>query len=92
VTLGIRMNQVRTCVGCRQTGNRANLVRIVKTQSNLSLDLTKTKPGRGCWIHPRNSCLTTAIDGKSISKALRVKVNEQVLLDLKEQAEKMLEI
>lgn len=86
------MNQVRTCVGCRQTGDRAELVRIVESQSNLSLDLTKSKPGRGCWIHPRNSCLSTAIDGKSISRALRVKVNEQALKDLKEQAEKMLEI
>lgn len=86
------MNQVRTCVGCRQTGDRAELVRIVQSQSNLSLDLTKSKPGRGCWIHPRNSCLSTAIDGKSISRALRVKVNEQALKDLKEQAEKMLEI
>lgn len=86
------MNQVRTCVGCRQTGDRAELVRIVQSQSNLSLDLTKSKPGRGCWIHPRNSCFSTAIDGKSISRALRVKVNEQALKDLKEQAEKMLEI
>lgn len=86
------MNQVRTCVGCRQTGNRADLVRIVYSQNQLSFDLDKSKPGRGCWIHPRNSCFSAAMDAKSISRAFRVKVNVQVLENLKEQAEKMLEI
>lgn len=86
------MGQVRTCIGCRQTGNRADLVRITQFQDELILDLTKTRPGRGCWIHPDKSCFSAAIDGKSIPRALRVKVNVQALEGLKEQAETMLEI
>ncbi len=86
------MYQVRTCVGCRQSGSRADLLRIVHTQNTLSFDLDKSKPGRGCWIHPKNSCFSAAITGNSIPRALRVKVNVQVQENLREQAEKMLEI
>lgn len=86
------MNQVRTCIGCRQLGNRADLLRIVYSQEILSFDLSKTKPGRGCWIHPKNSCFSAAITGNSIPRALRVRVKIQIQENLREQAEKMLEI
>ncbi|MBU6144794.1 MAG: DUF448 domain-containing protein [Acidobacteria bacterium] len=85
------MYQVRTCVGCRQQGNRADLVRIIQIQGSPRFDLTKSTPGRGCWIHPKNSCFAAAIEGPSLSRALRVRVNLQDLADLKEQAEKMIE-
>ena len=86
------MNQVRTCVGCRQRGIRQDLLRITFSKVKLSFDSGKSKPGRGCWVHPTSSCISAALNGQSISRALRVKVNSQVLDDLKEQAEKMLEI
>ncbi|MFM8927277.1 MAG: YlxR family protein [Rhodoluna sp.] len=85
------MGQVRTCVGCRQQGNRTDLVRVVKFESNLTIDSSKSLPGRGCWIHSKNSCLNTAFERSSFARALRVNLNLQDLNHLKEQAEKMFE-
>jgi predicted RNA-binding protein YlxR (DUF448 family) len=86
------MNAVRTCVGCRQTGNRENLVRLVFSQGNLSFDLSKNFPGRGSWIHGQKSCFDLAVDRGSFNRAVKAKLTLENLAKLKEQAEKMLEI
>jgi predicted RNA-binding protein YlxR (DUF448 family) len=86
------MDAVRTCVGCRQQGNRANLVRLVLSQGNLSFDWNKNLPGRGSWLHKRISCFDKAVDRGSFNRAVRAKLNPENLIKLKEQAEKMLEI
>ena len=85
------MNPVRTCVGCRQHGNRADLVRLVSIHGLLSVDFAKNLPGRGVWLHSSLSCLETAIERSAFSRALKAKVQipEQVneLAKFIEQAE-----
>jgi len=68
------MNPVRTCVGCRQHGNRADLLRLVSIQGLLSVDTAKSLPGRGVWLHESPSCLQTAIERSAFSRSLKVKV------------------
>ena len=89
------MNPVRTCVGCRQRGNRSDLIRIANFQGNLSVDTEKKLPGRGSWLHLKTKCLETAVERKAFVRAFRGKVDlEQVTDFVKqiEQAEMMLEI
>ena len=88
------MNPVRTCVGCRQRGNRSDLIRIANFQGNLSVDTEKKLPGRGSWLHKKTKCLETAVERKAFVRAFRGKVDlEQVTDFVKqiEQAEMMLE-
>ena len=68
------MNPVRTCVGCRQHGNRADLLRLVSIQGLLSVDTAKSLPGRGVWLHSNLNCLQTAIDRSAFSRGLKAKV------------------
>jgi predicted RNA-binding protein YlxR (DUF448 family) len=68
------MNPVRTCVGCRQHGNRADLLRLVSIQGLLSVDSAKNLPGRGVWLHSNLNCLQTAIDRSAFSRGLKTKV------------------
>ena len=87
------MYQVRTCVGCRQRGNRADLVRIINNQGFLRVDSQKSLPGRGSWLHPSSKCLETAVQRSAFGRALKAKMDhEQVeeLANFIEQAEKML--
>jgi len=87
------MYQVRTCVGCRQRGNRADLVRIINNQGFLRVDSQKSLPGRGSWLHPSSKCLETAVQRSAFGRALKAKMDhEQVeeLTNFIEQAEKML--
>jgi hypothetical protein len=88
------MYPVRTCVGCRQRGNRSDLVRIANFQGNLSVDSDKKLPGRGSWLHKKTKCLETAVERKAFGRAFREKADLEQVTDLVkqiEQAEMMLE-
>jgi predicted RNA-binding protein YlxR (DUF448 family) len=67
------MKPVRTCVGCRQRANRADLLRIVADSSELVFDEKASKPGRGAWIHPSSDCLQKATERGAFARALRLK-------------------
>lgn len=81
------MNPVRTCVGCRQRANRADLLRIVATPTELVFDEKASKPGRGAWIHASADCFQKATDRGAFARALRLKM--QLTLN-QEQAETMM--
>ncbi len=85
------MNAVRTCVGCRQTGLRAELIRVIFSQGKLAFDQEKILPGRGSWLHPKLSCFALAVDRGSFARSFRARMNLENLATLKEQAEKMLD-
>ena len=87
------MNPVRTCVGCRQRGNRADLIRIVNNQGFLRVDTQKSLSGRGSWLHPSSKCLETAVERSAFARALKAKMDHEKIEELAnfiEQAEKML--
>jgi predicted RNA-binding protein YlxR (DUF448 family) len=68
---------VRTCVGCRRTGTRSDLLRVVVTRGGseepaLVVDVTRSLPGRGAWLHPDRRCLELAERRRAFPRALRV--------------------
>ena len=87
------MYPVRTCVGCRQRGNRADLIRIVNNQGFLRVDTQKSLSGRGSWLHKSSKCLETAVERSAFARALKAKMDHEKIEELAnfiEQAEKML--
>jgi predicted RNA-binding protein YlxR (DUF448 family) len=82
----------RTCVGCRQLSNRADLLRIVEKSGVLILDERKALPGRGAWIHSTQECLELAITRRAFIRALKLSAqpDSSGLNFTKEQAETML--
>ena len=80
------MEPVRTCVGCRQQDNRANLLRVVANSTELVFDPLAKMPGRGAWVHQQ--CLQLAQDRGAFARALRL--GKSGLSLTKEQAEMML--
>ncbi|WP_367183114.1 YlxR family protein [uncultured Cellulomonas sp.] len=68
---------MRTCVGCRGTGNRSDLLRVVatrdgSTESVLVVDTARSMPGRGAWLHPDRRCLELAERRRAFPRSLRV--------------------
>lgn len=72
---------VRTCVGCKERGPAADLLRIVVRQSEgeaessesaVVPDLDHKLPGRGAWLHPDRKCLENAERRRAFGRALRV--------------------
>jgi uncharacterized protein len=51
---------VRTCVGCRRTRPRDELVRLARTPDGVRYDRQRRAPGRGANLCPDTSCIEAA--------------------------------
>ncbi len=79
---------VRTCVQCRQTGGKRELVRVVRTvDAGVQVDLTGKLAGRGAYLCRNRACWTGAIAGRRIAAALRTTLTEDELGRLKQFAD-----
>lgn len=62
----------RMCVGCRNRESTEHLVRIVSVDRQATVDLTRSAPGRGAYLHRNQECIQNAVSRKQLSRALRV--------------------
>lgn len=79
----------RTCVACRRTAGKRELVRLVRTaEGAVEVDTSGRRAGRGAYLCPNRPCLEAALKGGRLEQALRARLNEagrQRLLDDGEQ-------
>lgn len=63
----------RTCVGCRTTRAKPDLVRIAATPDGVRIDPVHVLPGRGAYVCPDQKCLDTIerAKGHTLRRALR---------------------
>ena len=67
---------VRTCIGCRGRDLRSALLRVVRAGgeedgSTVVVDIRRSSPGRGAWLHPDLQCLDLAERRRAFPRALR---------------------
>lgn len=75
---------MRTCVGCRSSKPKRDLIRIVRDPDGaVGLDLTGKRSGRGVYICPSEECLEKAVRGKQLERSLETKISEDVFVELK---------
>lgn len=65
----------RMCVACRQSQDKKNLVRLVRTSEGVFIDETGKLPGRGAYLHADPSCWEIGVS-KYLLKALRTTYTE----------------
>ena len=65
----------RTCVGCKEVQAKNSLIRIVRTPIGVAIDPSGKMPGRGAYLHKRQSCWNRGIKG-SIQLALKVELSD----------------
>ena len=75
--------QIRTCIGCRSTDAKNSLIRLVNGRDGIVVDPTGKQNGRGAYIHTNQQCVDRILDVRMLSKALRVEIDPDELLDLK---------
>ncbi len=74
----------RMCVGCQEMKPKKHLIRVVRTpDDSLEIDLTGKKSGRGAYICPDLDCLTKALKGKRLDKALQRTISQELVEDLR---------
>ena len=82
---------IRTCVACRETDEKRDLLRIVRQpDGSLRYDPKGKLSGRGAYLCARTSCITLARKQKKLERSLKVsgvpetlfeELNAQVALD-----------
>lgn len=77
----------RMCVACRQMKPKNQLVRLVKTDSGVTVDLTGKMNGRGAYLCKKAECLDKAHKNKGFQKATGFSVTDELRAEL----EKLLE-
>jgi hypothetical protein len=67
----------RSCVACRTTTAKRELLRVVRLPSGtVEVDLTGKKSGRGAYLCHRVACWEDALKRTRLSKALRTTLTE----------------
>jgi uncharacterized protein len=66
----------RTCVGCRQTLAKRNLIRLVRTEDGVVIDPTGKLSGRGAYLHDARSCWEAGLKG-SLAHALKTDLTDE---------------
>lgn len=75
----------RKCVGCQNTFQKRELIRIVKSEEGIFVDPTGKRNGRGAYICKNPQCLETAYKRKNLDRSFKCKVDEKVYESLKEE-------
>ena len=79
----------RTCIGCGESKSKKELIRIVKQEEDISLDITGKKNGRGAYICNKVECLEKAIKTKGLDRSFKMQVSKEVYDRLKTDMEKL---
>ena len=79
---------LRTCVACRASAAKRELIRIVRTpEGTIEVDFKGKRAGRGAYLCRRQECWDAALRQGVLGRALKVPVTSGQLLDLWGQVE-----
>jgi hypothetical protein len=69
---------IRTCVACRQSSAKRELLRIVRDPAGrVQLDPTGKKPGRGAYLCTFYECWEQALTSGLLSRALKTTLSDE---------------
>lgn len=88
----VRKTPTRTCVACRESGAKRELVRVVRTSDgDVHVDPSGKANGRGAYVCASSECFETAVKRKRLESSLNVSLNEEDVERLREEFERLLE-
>jgi uncharacterized protein len=67
----------RTCVACRRSSGKRDLVRLVRAEGAVEVDPRGKKPGRGVYLCPNRECWDMGLKGNRIEFGLRTKLSSE---------------
>lgn len=68
----------RTCVGCRGTSAKSQLLRVICIDGVVTADPEARCEGRGAYLHRSPECLTKAESRRAFRRAFRLDANPAV--------------
>lgn len=72
-----RKSPLRTCIGCRTSFDKQDLVRIVRAaDGHVEVDSSGKANGRGAYVCRKAECFDSAVQRRRIDSALRVRLKD----------------
>ena len=69
----------RRCVGCNETKDKKELIRVVRTpDGEVCLDFTGKKSGRGAYICHDTACFKKAVKSRRLEQNLDTQIPEEI--------------
>ena len=79
----IKKVPLRKCVGCMQSFEKKDLIRVVRSpEGNVSLDFGGKKSGRGAYVCHNPACLKAAVKAKRLQRSLECEIPDEVMAAL----------
>jgi hypothetical protein len=77
----------RTCVSCREKGDKRGLIRIVRSpEHEVAIDPTGKRNGRGAYLCYKPGCWRRALTTPLLGRALNTDINEDARAELEKYA------
>ena len=74
----LRKQPIRTCIACRSTSDKRQMMRFVRTaEGRVEYDTTGKRAGRGAYLCDGNQCFSVARKRRLLEKALRTSMNDE---------------
>lgn len=84
---------LRTCVACRESRAKRDLVRVIRNDDErITIDLTGKQKGRGAYLCRQKSCWEKAILRKALQRALHIELCPEDITELQSFAESLPEM
>jgi len=81
---------LRTCVACRTSAAKRDLIRIVRTpEGTIEIDFRGKRAGRGAYLCRRQGCWDVALRQGLLGRALQVQVTSGQMVELWAQVEQV---
>ncbi|MBP3878997.1 MAG: YlxR family protein [Lachnospiraceae bacterium] len=76
----VKRKPQRTCLGCRTSKDKNELIRIVRSpEGTVAFDPTGKANGRGAYICPDSACFAKAVRSRALARALKAEIPEDVI-------------
>ena len=80
-----RKTPIRTCISCRETSAKKELMRIVRTaDGDIRFDPTGKASGRGAYLCGKKECFLSAVKKNKLARALRCEIPERVIAEIQQ--------
>jgi predicted RNA-binding protein YlxR (DUF448 family) len=74
---------LRSCISCRETKPKRELLRVVRTpDGHVLVDATGKKSGRGAYLCARLSCWENAVKKKRLEQEFELTISDEDRVDL----------
>ncbi|MBS6397506.1 MAG: YlxR family protein [Clostridiales bacterium] len=81
---------MRQCIGCGEMKSKRDMMRVLRTtESEIVLDTTGKKNGRGAYLCRSQECFRKAVKSKGLERALKTTIPTEVYDSLEKEIEKL---